>query len=580
MTRKPAGIVGVVLLLSVVALAVVQAATSAPDAVLPDGSEYFGPLVNGRFEGEGRLEWPNGARYEGGFRQGLFFGRGRYRLASGAVYEGEFADGMMAGIGRMELPDGSVYTGEFQRDLFNGKGRHQSPDGSFYEGEFKADQYWGQGELHYANGDVYSGALVRSQLQGHGRYERADGSVYQGDFDNGTFTGTGSYTDDTGANYTGEFDDWVFHGEGAYTDPAGNVYEGTFSDGSLNGNGRYTGADGSRYEGEFRHGQFHGKGKYWLANGDVYQGSFRYGQFHGEGTLTYAESKAGGRQVSGQWRYGRIDDPEQELRTQRNVEAALYEQSALLEQSLAAVKAGEPGEVEMYLLAVGGDGSQEVFRREVEFVKSQFDQNFGTADRSLALVNSRTTVETLPMATVTSVRRAVAAIAERMNKDEDILFLFLTSHGSQDHRLVLGQNGMTLRSLPAVELADVLAESGIGWKVVVVSACYSGGFIEPLKDDRTLVITAARQDRTSFGCADDNDFTYFGRAFFKESLPQAASLVEAFDSAEALVRSWEEDEDIDQHSLPQIHRAPEIEAQLMRWRRALLRRAPTTAQAE
>lgn len=578
MTRKPAGIVGVALLLSIVALVALQTATSAPDAVLPDGSEYFGSVVNGRFEGDGTLEWPNGARYEGGFRHGLFSGRGRYRFADGAVYEGEFADGMMAGTGRMELPDGSVYTGEFRRDLFNGKGRHENPDGSFYEGEFKDDYYWGEGELHYVNGDVYRGMLVRGQLHGHGRYERADGAVYEGDFADDTFTGKGTYTDDAGASYTGDFQDWVFHGKGAYTDPAGDVYQGTFSDGSLNGEGRYTGRDGSRYEGGFQYGQFHGKGKYWLANGDVYEGSFRYGQFHGEGTLTYAEPKDERRKLSGKWRYGQVDDPERELRTQHNVEAALYGQPALLEQSLARVKVGEPGKAEMYLLAVGGDGSQEVFRREVEFVKSQFDRDFGTAERSLALVNSRTTVDTLPMATVTSIRRALDAFAERMNKDEDILFLFLTSHGSQDHRLVLGQNGMSLRNLPAVELADLLAASGIRWKVVVVSACYSGGFIEPLKNDGTLIITAARHDRTSFGCADDNDFTYFGRAFFQESLPQAASFVEAFDKAESLVRGWEEDED--QRSLPQIHRAPAVEAQLQRWREALLRAAPTTAQAE
>ena len=49
-----------------------------------------------------------------------------------------------------------------------------------------------------------------------------------------------------------------------------------------------------------------------------------------------------------------------------------------------------------------------------------------------------------------------------------------------------------------------------------------------------------RADCTSFGCADENDFTYFGRALFKECLPQAANLSDAFAKAQVLVQEWEE----------------------------------------
>jgi hypothetical protein len=100
----------------------------------------------------------------------------------------------------------------------------------------------------------------------------------------------------------------------------------------------------------------------------------------------------------------------------------------------------------------------------------------------------------------------------------------------------------------------------------VVSACYSGGFIDALKDERTLVITAARRDRRSFGCADENDFTYFGRAFFKEALPGAQSFQHAFKKASALVGEWERKEaGEDSRSLPQIHAPAPIEAHLKRW---------------
>jgi hypothetical protein len=248
---------------------------------------------------------------------------------------------------------------------------------------------------------------------------------------------------------------------------------------------------------------------------------------------------------------------------------------ALLAQAIATLKPREPGAVNMFLLAVAGDGSQEVFRREVEFVSHQFAERFGTAGRTIALINSRSTRQSAPMATIATIRESLSAIAGRMDKQEDILFFFLTSHGSREHELVLDQKGMNLPDLSARELGRLLRQSGIRWKVVVISACYSGGFIEPLKDAGTLVITAARHDRVSFGCADENDFTYFGRAFFKEALPQASSFQDAFRKAESLVREMELElgrqtpagknaAEVEQ-SLPQMWSAAPIEQQLRRF---------------
>ena len=39
--------------------------------------------------------------------------------------------------------------------------------------------------------------------------------------------------------------------------------------------------------------------------------------------------------------------------------------------------------------------------------------------------------------------------------------------------------------------AQNLNDSGVKWKIVVISACFSGGYIEPLKDDHSLIVTAA-----------------------------------------------------------------------------------------
>lgn len=109
-----------------------------------------------------------------------------------------------------------------------------------------------------------------------------------------------------------------------------------------------------------------------------------------------------------------------------------------------------------------------------------------------------------------------------------------------------------------------------------------------------MVITAARHDRTSFGCADENDFTFFGKAFFKESLPTSASFSEAFNSAKALVAKWESDDikknekagDADddedeqaRHSEPQIHHTRLIDDYLKRWR-AQIKTMPQSVDAK
>jgi len=347
--------------------------------------------------------------------------------------------------------------------------------------------------------------------------------------------------------------------------PDGTKYWGALRFGQPNGPGYMTGNDGRAYQGEFVDGRFHGRGWMRMPNGDEYTGGFANGLFEGEGTIKYAKPPPGTRaQESGTWRQGKLDDTAERLRALQNLETALYNQRALLDAAFAALAPPDKDRINLYLLAVAGDGSQEVFRREVEFVRAQFDRDFGTRGRSLVLINSRTTVASAPLATLTSLRESLQAIGARMNRERDILFLFLTSHGLRDHEFRLNQNAMTLQSLQPKALAAMLQEAGIRWKVVVVSACYSGGFVEPLRSDSTLVITAARADRVSFGCEDANEFTDFGRAYFKEALPKAASFQDAFARAQKLVDEWERQAKLEA-SLPQISEPKAIVDQLALW---------------
>jgi len=220
-------------------------------------------------------------------------------------------------------------------------------------------------------------------------------------------------------------------------------------------------------------------------------------------------------------------------------EAVLYAQPRLLEAALDGLEPGRPGVPELFLLAVGGYGGQDVFLREVRSVEALFRQRFDTTGHSIVLVNNPATVEERPIASVTAVARSLERIGQRMNPDEDILFLFMTSHGSPDHRFDLSLWPYRFDDLTPERLRALLDRAGIRYRVVVVSACYSGGFIAPLANADTLVMSAAARDRNSHGCSHEADWTFFGRAFFKEALASTHSFETAFGQASVAVAGRE-----------------------------------------
>lgn len=228
-----------------------------------------------------------------------------------------------------------------------------------------------------------------------------------------------------------------------------------------------------------------------------------------------------------------------------------YRQPQLLDKALAALQPQRPGVTDLYFVAMAGWAPQDVFMREVNSVTQLFEQRFDARGHTLRLVNNPATVATLPIASRTALRLSLARIAKLMNPDEDVLFLFMTSHGSHDHKFSLDFGVMSFKDIDPAALKKLLDESGIKYRVIVVSACYSGGFVDALKNDDTLVITAAAKDRNSFGCSNENDYTYFGKAYFDEALRKTYSFTEAFKLAAPVIAAREKQEDFNP-SEPQI----------------------------
>ena len=251
------------------------------------------------------------------------------------------------------------------------------------------------------------------------------------------------------------------------------------------------------------------------------------------------------------------DEPAEALADERT----FHLQGQLIERDLAAIAPGRPGVAELYFVGFAPDASQEVFLREMRFVKRLFEERFGTAKRSITLASSHTALNELPIASTTNLARALARVGEAMNADEDVLFLFLTAHGDREHRLSASQPPLQLSQLTPTALARMLQDAGVKWRVIVVSACYAGGFVEPLRDANSIVIAAAAADRTSFGCEADRDFTYFGEAYFRDALAQTRSFTAAFELAKDLVAKKEAAEALTP-SLPQMWVGPAIAERL------------------
>jgi hypothetical protein len=232
-------------------------------------------------------------------------------------------------------------------------------------------------------------------------------------------------------------------------------------------------------------------------------------------------------------------------------EALLYDQPARIASVVARVTPSEPGSPRAYFVGFAGDADPEVFSREAQFARQAFASRFGSADRSVLLINDAGDRDSWPIASLSGLEQALKLLATRMDPEQDVLVLFLTSHGSEDG-LEVRNGSLPLAALDPEDLRQVLDESGIRWRVVVVSACYAGVFVDALKNETTAVVTASDAAHSSFGCQADRDLTWFGEAFLKDSLPESDSLEEAFTKASKLIAQREEKEH-EVHSNPQLY---------------------------
>jgi hypothetical protein len=248
-----------------------------------------------------------------------------------------------------------------------------------------------------------------------------------------------------------------------------------------------------------------------------------------------------------------------ELISQR--ETALFEQADRIDEALELIHRDTSSRPQAFFLGFAGVGEEKVFAQEIGLASRVLAERYGIGDRHLSLVNDERDLERAPLASVSGLTYALHGLASHMDLDRDVLFLAISSHGSEDPAIAVSNSQFPLRDLKAKDLANALQEAGIKWRVIVLSACYAGGFIDSLRNPQTIVITAAAADRTSFGCSSDSDLTYFGEAFYRDALPGAHSLRGAFEKAKEAIAVREHAEG-ETPSNPQAYFGSAIEAKL------------------
>lgn len=219
-------------------------------------------------------------------------------------------------------------------------------------------------------------------------------------------------------------------------------------------------------------------------------------------------------------------------------EAVLAAQMYLIDDMLANLADEREGDTDLYFVGFAPHGADDAWRQSLEAAQQAMDSRWGTRERSILLMNNPRTLVTAPFATVTYLRETLDEIGSIIDPEDDVVMLYLAAPAVHDG-LVAEQPPLSLVELSPHGLKALLDDAGIKWRIVVVSACDSGRFIEALADDYTLVITDTALGHSTFGCDGRTPPALFGDTFFTEGLGKLNSFDAAFDVAKKAVAARE-----------------------------------------
>lgn len=249
------------------------------------------------------------------------------------------------------------------------------------------------------------------------------------------------------------------------------------------------------------------------------------------------------------------------------------DQHRRLGAAIAGLAPQRPGFVDVYVISIGLDADP-VFGREATEAGKVLARRYGGTGRTITLVTGAEGHQS-PQGSPANLATALAAVAAKMNVREDVLIVYATSHGTADVGLVYRDGEAGYGFISPKRLASLLDGLGIRRRMLLVSACFSGVFVPALSSDATVIVTAASDMRTSFGCAAANDWTYFGDALINTALRKTQPFDKAVSESLILINQWESERGLTS-SQPQIF----VGASAKDWLSIIEKRVPSVATAK
>jgi hypothetical protein len=244
-----------------------------------------------------------------------------------------------------------------------------------------------------------------------------------------------------------------------------------------------------------------------------------------------------------------------------------------IDAALAALKPQRPGVVDAFVIVVALDGDP-VFGREAREAGRVLANRFDAVGHTMVLANDEGDNKADAPGSPQTLALALARAAELMDRNEDVLVLYSTSHGEPDEGIIYKDMQRGAGIISPARLAGMLDELGFRNRLLMLQACFSGQFVPPLANSNTIVVTAAAADRSSFGCQAGNDWTFFGDALVNHAFRQPLPLDVQLRRATALISAAEERD----HLLPSN---PQVSmgSDTARWLDQLDAREPKSASA-
>lgn len=142
-----------------------------------------------------------------------------------------------------------------------------------------------------------------------------------------------------------------------------------------------------------------------------------------------------------------------------------------------------------------------------------------------------------PQATLENFELVMTKMAE-VARPQDRVMLLISTH-SNPGTLNINIAGKNTAPITARGLSDALAPLAKTPTLVVLSACYSGAFLEPLRAPNRVVLTATDVHKASFKCQYTGEYTFFADALFNQAGAEQLSITQWMGAAQKSIQTQE-----------------------------------------